>query len=233
MNKTKLKRRPPMLGKKHTEKTKKKIRERIIELYNNKEYVDKRHKNLKVAMNRSDVRKRNSISKLGLKNPVHKECVKDKIRQSVLKLFQDPTYREKHRRKIKTAVWLPENRKKYLEGYSQRKNTYKYKNTIPEIKIQEELKKRKIEFVTDKRVLKQYRVDLFIKPNIVIECDGCYYHACKKCGFTKYNQHVPNRDLRKTNKLEENGYRVIRFWEHEIHASSEKCVQHIIDCIVS
>ena len=35
-------------------------------------------------------------------------------------------------------------------------------------------------------------------------------------------------DKRKTDLLEKAGYKVYRFWEHEINESPEKCVNNII-----
>lgn len=211
----------------HTIETKQKIRESINQKYLDKEYVNRKNDALRIAMKTPEVREKHRLRMMGDKNPSKRQEVKEKIRQSVLKLYEDPVYREKLRKKINDAIWKPENRKKYLEGYSKRSNTYKYKNTKPELKIQEELKRRKIMFMTDKRLLKQYRVDLFIKPNIVIECDGCYYHACKQCGFIKYNQEAIKTDLRKTKVLEENNYIIYRFWEHEINKSPAECVDKL------
>src|SRR5262249_43571731 len=60
---------------------------------------------------------------------------------------------------------------------------------------------------------------------LVVFVDGCYWHGCRRCG------HVPNvnrpywsakivgnraRDLRNTKLLKSAGYRVVRFWEHEL-----------------
>ncbi len=94
----------------------------------------------------------------------------------------------------------------------------KFKNTGIEVKMQDELKKRGIKFETHKPILKKFNVDIFVEPNIVIECDGDYWHnlSVKK-----------EKDRVKDIELRENGYEVVRFWEHEINHSVEKCVDTI------
>jgi very-short-patch-repair endonuclease len=101
------------------------------------------------------------------------------------------------------------------------------KDTMIEKKIQEELKRRNIKFLKNKKLLNRFRVDIFIKPNIIIECDGCFYHACKKCNMTKFHQYSIKRDKEKTKELEKKGFRVYRFWGHEINKSVEKCINKI------
>lgn len=62
-----------------------------------------------------------------------------------------------------------------------------------------------------------YRVAVFI--------DGCYWHGCKRCYIPpKSNEDYWNkkiasnreRDKRITKELTENGWKVIRFWEHSL-----------------
>jgi len=62
--------------------------------------------------------------------------------------------------------------------------------------------------------------DFLIKPNIIIECDGDYWHNIPK---------VKARDKLKNRYLKENGYKVFRVWEHEIHADIIGCVDSIMD----
>ncbi len=139
---------------------------------------------------------------------------REKIRQAAIEQFKDPKQREASRERMIKILLSP-------------KNSY-FKNTSIEIKMQNELLKRKVLFEKHKSLLKRYVVDLFIKPNIVIECDGCFYHSCKQCGFTKYYQNMPARDTRKTSDLIQNGFRVYRFWGHEINSSPELCLNKVL-----
>ncbi len=108
----------------------------------------------------------------------------------------------------------------------------KFSNTSIELKIQAELNKRG--FVKDKdyfcnvNVKNIANVDIFLPAlKIIIECDGCRYHACQQCGFTEYYQEIPEKDVRKTKLLNKAGYKVYRFWEHDINKSSKDCINTI------
>ena len=64
--------------------------------------------------------------------------------------------------------------------------------------------------------------DFFIKPNIVIEVDGDYWH------------NLPNaqeRDKRQTLYLEKEGYTVLRLWEHELNKNPDICIEKIMELI--
>ncbi len=95
----------------------------------------------------------------------------------------------------------------------------------------------------------RYRINSKLpgKPDIVfpgkklaVFVDGCFWHCCPKC----FKQPVCNSEFWKqkisTNKGRDNevnqilttqGWRVIRFWEHEIYQSLDEIV-HIINKIV-
>ena len=85
------------------------------------------------------------------------------------------------------------------------------KNTSIELKLQNWLKEQNIPFETHYPILGQ--PDIFIKPNICIFADGCYWHKCPDCGFG----HKRERDKMVTGELQKQGYTVIRLWEHEIN----------------
>ena len=86
------------------------------------------------------------------------------------------------------------------------------KDTSIELKIQDLLRNQGIIFETNYPILGQ--PDIFIKPNICIFADGCYWHKCPECGF---NDLIKNeKDQRITQELQKQGYTVVRLWEHEI-----------------
>ena len=89
------------------------------------------------------------------------------------------------------------------------------KDTSIEIILQNILTDLNIPFIKHKPIhlLNGYfhQVDIFIEPNICIEADGNYWH------------NLPKQKIRdeKVNKcLTEQGYKVYRFWEHDIRACS-------------
>lgn len=75
------------------------------------------------------------------------------------------------------------------------------------------------------------RPDFFFpKKKLVIFVDGCFWHGCPKCfRGTKTNQEFWNtkvksnkmRDRRNNKYYRDQGYRVIRIWEHEIDNGEE------------
>lgn len=85
------------------------------------------------------------------------------------------------------------------------------KSSKIELVIQNFLKQQGIVFETHYPILGQ--PDIFIKPNICIFADGCYWHKCSACGFGEGRE----RDKYVTQTLQSQGYTVIRLWEHDIN----------------
>lgn len=111
----------------------------------------------------------------------------------------------------------------------------KGKNTKPEKRLRKALWARGY----------RYRIknSLYGKPDIVFHrvklavfVDGCFWHGCPE----HYNKPATNvefwlakisatkkRDQQVNKKLEEDGWQVIRFWEHEIKDNLDFCVSTI------
>lgn len=74
----------------------------------------------------------------------------------------------------------------------------------------------KFNFISQQRLLNITKADFYFPDqNIVVYCDGDYWH------------NLPDyiiRDKRINQKLLENGYKVLRFWEKDILLTSGKCV---------
>ena len=104
------------------------------------------------------------------------------------------------------------------------------KDTSIEIKLQKILEEKNIPFYKHKSILGQ--PDIFIEPNICIFADGCYWHGCEKCmDRNRLPPKIRGRkvyDLCITQKLQNDGYVVLRFWEHEINNNIEECINTII-----
>jgi len=99
------------------------------------------------------------------------------------------------------------------------------KDTQPEIIIQKLLNALNVKFVKHKPITDiphKYQCDIFISPNIIIECDGDYYHKYPK-----------GREIDKirTLELENKKYKVLRLWENEIHNNIESCKNKILGLI--
>lgn len=69
----------------------------------------------------------------------------------------------------------------------------------------------------------------FPEQRLVVFVDGCFWHACPKCGRIPKSRvdfwrgkidANRRRDNRTRRKLRQQGYQVMRIWEHETRASS-------------
>ena len=121
----------------------------------------------------------------------------DKMRKAAIKQFKDP-YQRELRRQMRIKIM----------------STQQTKDTGIEKKVMNILVLNNIKFEKQKPLLSKYIVDIFIAPNIVIECDGDYWHNRPGC--------QEKDKLRNANLIRE-GYRVLRFWEHEINENIDKC----------
>ncbi len=68
------------------------------------------------------------------------------------------------------------------------------------------------------RYIDHREVDYYISDlGLAIFVDGCYYHACSKCGHgsNKYSYIIEN-DAELFNRLIDMGCKVIRYWEHSV-----------------
>lgn len=73
----------------------------------------------------------------------------------------------------------------------------------------------------------------FPRYKLVIFLDGCFWHGCPDCGHvpktnnaywkTKIERNI-ERDIKKTLVLIDEGFIVLRFWEHELINDIDHCV---------
>lgn len=77
---------------------------------------------------------------------------------------------------------------------------------------------------------------VFPKQKVVVFVDGCFWHACPRCGHTpKSNQRYwspkllrnRNRDKTVSRQLRRNGWNVLRLWEHEIRDTPTKVITRV------
>lgn len=76
----------------------------------------------------------------------------------------------------------------------------------------------------------------FPAGRVVVFLDGCYWHGCPRCGhvptvnngfWAKKLERTRERDGRQTRQLEAAGYRVLRFWEHQLAETPAACVEAV------
>jgi len=77
---------------------------------------------------------------------------------------------------------------------------------------------------------------VFDQEKIAIFVDGCFWHGCCKCrnipatnrSFweNKINGNK-RRDAAVTRRLRRDGWRVLRFWEHQLRVEPRKCLEKV------
>jgi len=124
--------------------------------------------------------------------------------------------------KGKKNIYSKETIEKIRNATIKQLSEQKFKKTKIEEKIEDFLKKEKINYVYS-YILKQRQYDFCLKNyKILIEADGDYWH-----GNPKIYENLSDRQILKQqddnikNRIaKENGYEIIRFWEYDIHKNS-------------
>jgi|GEM_PF-1946682 DNA mismatch endonuclease (patch repair protein) len=110
-------------------------------------------------------------------------------------------------------------------------NTLGEKSTSIEIRLQEELNKEAIQFLANPVIEHFFRPDIVLSDQkIAIFADGCYFHGCLSC-FKNQSQHQILRhksDEAVSRRLTFKGWRVYRFWEHQINQDAKSCIEGIL-----
>lgn len=81
---------------------------------------------------------------------------------------------------------------------------------------------------------------VFPGPKVVVFVDGCFWHGCpdhyvnprtrRRFWAKKLSDNV-ERDRRQTWKLEQDGWSVIRIWEHEVFENVEQVVRRVVAAV--
>jgi DNA mismatch endonuclease (patch repair protein) len=81
---------------------------------------------------------------------------------------------------------------------------------------------------------------VFPRSRLAIFVDGCFWHRCPKCFqmpktrldyWTPKIAHNVARDAFISQTLQSEGWKVLRFWEHEIHHDLATCIQRVSGAI--
>ncbi len=82
---------------------------------------------------------------------------------------------------------------------------------------------------------------VFSRSRLAIFVDGCFWHRCPKCfqmPKTRLDYWSPKiarnvaRDAFVNQTLQSQGWKVLRFWEHEIHQDLPTCIKRVSDTII-
>lgn len=149
-----------------------------------------------------------------------------------------PEVKEKISDKLRAFINSPDIKIKYLLNL---KKIMK-KNTKPEVIIHNVLDMLGIAYEKQYLIEDVTLADIFIEPNIIIQCDGDYWHGFKYSNLNneeiekiqpigKQQKCILNgvlRDRKSTNKLLELGYIVFRFWEHDIKNKNPQILEKLL-----
>lgn len=76
----------------------------------------------------------------------------------------------------------------------------------------------------------------FVSKKVVVFIDGCFWHKCPKCFkrpasntdyWDKKIEYNISKDKRVSDELKKLGWKVLRFWEHDIKNHPDKCMRNI------
>ena len=136
---------------------------------------------------------------------------------------------EETRRKISLAQKgkaKSEETKEKME-IARRNRVFPFKDTKIEVTLQNILMGNNIKFEKHKNLIGQ--PDIFIEPNICVFADGDYWHRnplkfeSDYCAGGWVTQKVWDKDKKITEKLQNQGYIVLRFWESQIKKYPNEC----------
>ena len=101
------------------------------------------------------------------------------------------------------------------------------RDTAPELALRSELHRRGLRFRVDRVPIQgmRTRADLVFGPaRVAVYVDGCFWHSCPEHGtkpkanaefWEKKLKRNQERDVATDKLLRENGWAVLRIWEHE------------------
>lgn len=129
-----------------------------------------------------------------------------------------------------TDVLTPEQRKRNM-------SRIRGKNTSPELKLRKMLWESGIRGYRVHYKLPGKPDIVFTRKKVVVFVDGCFWHKCPVCFrppetnaefWNEKLQKNVERDLKVTKELEDLGWTVLRFWEHEVKKTPEDVVARIL-----
>jgi DNA mismatch endonuclease, patch repair protein len=112
-------------------------------------------------------------------------------------------------------------------GVSERMSRVRRRDTAPELELRSELHRRGLRYRVDRRPFKGIpsRADLVFGPSkVAVYVDGCFWHSCPEHGTMPRSNEAfwqeklarnQERDAATNAALAEQGWTVVRVWEHE------------------
>jgi DNA mismatch endonuclease, patch repair protein len=145
--------------------------------------------------------------------------IRPKRLAALKRVHRDPEVNRRRNREMRKAHRTPEYLAKWTASMQP---VRRFRRTAPEREIASVLRAGGISFRPD-LYLKDLRVrcDLFVRPNIAIFVDGCYYHGCPTHGFKRTPSPMQQRNARRDAVVRARfdahpELRLVRVWEHDV-----------------
>lgn len=195
-----------MKGKHHSEETKRKMREKR-----------------KGQVFTEETRKKMSESRKGRK-------FSEEHKRKISEVNKGRKFSEEHKRRMSEIHLNPKGyhqSKVFKQEARARRLNQKFLNTDTsiELSLQDELNRQGITHQKHLSVCGVCQPDIvFPELKIAVFADGDYWHSP-----TFKDGKVWRRDRNQDRILKENKWRILRFWEHEIHKDTKGCVDRIVE----
>lgn len=108
--------------------------------------------------------------------------------------------------------------------HTKRLSTQTTQNTSIEVFVAQWLDEYGVKYEQQKRV-GYYFVDFYLTDiQLLLEVNGCWWHACEECGYNinEYSAHKQAKDKKRIAYLESKGYTVAVLWEHDLRPFMDK-----------
>lgn len=160
------------------------------------------------------------------------------VRKKISEKMRGRKLTEEHKKKISESVkrWfsIPQNKLKFLL----RNNANHYVSSL-----EDKLYQKLVKYFPKIRIIRQYPIvvksdnETFIQTvyvdlalpdyRLAIFADGCYWHSCPICFGRETIKGKRGYDAMITNYLKRHGWKVLRFWEHELKSNLDNCIEKI------
>jgi DNA mismatch endonuclease (patch repair protein) len=215
--------------------------------WQNSEVRNRRIIGLKQTMIKHEYRqKMREIMLMKGKDPEYRKAVS----KGVLEAYKNPVYRQKRREKVKIGLdqsnydfrvhakelWSKgiltvglfrseQNIKQAREHaiYSLEHGLYPKTDTSIEQLLEAQIRLKQLPLRHNKRILNMVPDFSNEQYRIAVYADGDYWHTLPK---------NVERDRKQEEILEQNGYKIMRFWEHEIKSNPQQCAEAIENTLI-
>lgn len=170
---------------------------------NSQLYQDKKYK------------QKETLKQTYIDKPEIKKQISDTLKKTYL---SEPEIIERQKKSYKERFNAEERSNRARKAVLKSRKNQKSPSSI-EKKFAKELDRCNIFYIQQFVILERFKVDFLINDDIIVECDGDYWHNLSN---------IKEKDKIRDKILTENGYKVFRFWEHEINDNVSKCINRII-----